>query len=164
MGGPLSTAALMMASKKIKYRYLKWKITGLKSSSTSISVQAAEFRLRLNGADTLFSGSAVCTGNYPSPGGEGPDKLIDQTTNKWNMHESGGVEPYNYEILIDNVTPIEFDGYKYMTANDRDYRDPVTWTLSGSNDNTNWTLLDTQTDVDATIPASRLTWTPVFEL
>jgi hypothetical protein len=46
--------------------------------------------------------------------------------------------------------PMTFDGYAWFTANDVIERDPVSWTLEGSNDGSVYTTLSTQTDVAVT--------------
>jgi hypothetical protein len=51
-------------------------------------------------------------------------------------------------------------GWRYKTANDNDVRDPVSWTLLGSTNNTDWVLLDQR--VNETIPSSRGTATQDF--
>jgi hypothetical protein len=53
-------------------------------------------------------------------------------------------------IYIDNVTPIFFNSYYYVTGNDSPDRDPVSWTLAVSNDNSTWIVLSTQSNVVVT--------------
>ena len=43
------------------------------------------------------------------------------------------------------ATPTVLEAYSLTSANDMPERDPASWTLSGSNDGTNWTIIETRT-------------------
>jgi hypothetical protein len=60
------------------------------------------------------------------------------------------------------VDPIFFNSYYYVTANDLPERDPVSWTLAVSNDNSNWTVLSTQSNV--VITDNRYASTQIFSI
>jgi mannosidase alpha-like ER degradation enhancer 2 len=78
---------------------------------------------------------------YDSPAGEGYENLIDKNaaTKYLTFNAQGWIQfdaPSSYVVTQYSIT----------SANDFDVRDPMNWTLSGSNDNNNWTILDTQSN------------------
>ena len=77
--------------------------------------------------------------------GEVAENLFDGSSQtKWLVFErTGWVEAELSE-------PVAVVHYALVSANDAPGRDPRNWTLSGSNDGTTWTVLDTQTNQDFT--------------
>jgi hypothetical protein len=73
------------------------------------------------------------------------DKISEQNKNFFTYHD--GVYFGTSSIYIDNVDPIFFNSYYYVTGNDSPDRDPVSWTLAVSNDNSTWTIINTQSNV-----------------
>jgi hypothetical protein len=138
------------------YRYLRWTITETKTTSEA-ACQVSEFHADNNFLQAVTT--ATCTqAAFTGAGGEGPDKIwdnIQSSGNKWcdTGHNSRG----SSTIMIDMGSSQPIQSYSYCTANDTVGRDPASWTLEASNDNTNWTLLDTRSGYVAT--ASRNTWT-----
>lgn len=59
---------------------------------------------------------------------------------KWLVFEPTGWLTYQ------TSAPVTIKKYALTSANDADGRDPKNWTVSGSNDGTTWTTLDTRTD------------------
>lgn len=82
---------------------------------------------------------------------EGIAKLIDgRTDTKW--YSSAGLSwgynhPFPIWFLLEHREQITIDYYQLTSANDVENRDPRSWKLYGSNDNKNFTLLDSQTNV-----------------
>ena len=134
------------------YRYLRWAMTQTKGADNFSAVQASELVLLYNGATVSWGPSASATnpdgGSTPN---EGAPKLIDNDiTTKWCDLSFGTTSFGTSTIYIDNVSPIFFNSYYYVTGNDSPNRDPVTWVLSGSNDNSTWTIINTQSNVTIT--------------
>jgi hypothetical protein len=75
---------------------------------------------------------------------------------KWLDYEKGPLL-----IKLPRATPV--DAFGITTANDVPSRDPVQWTLRGSLDGKNWTLLHVQ-DTDYDIPQSRRAASPAIPL
>jgi len=90
---------------------------------------------------TLFPGE-ISAQYYDSPTGEGYTNLIDKNVNTkyLTFHNKGWVQ---FSASASYV----LSKYSITSANDNPVRDPQAWTLSGSNDGTNWTILDTQTGI-----------------
>jgi flagellin-like hook-associated protein FlgL len=59
-------------------------------------------------------------------------------------------------IQFEFITPQPPGNYRFMTGNDAPERDPNSWTLSASNDGSNWTVVDTRTNV--ALPNGRGSW------
>jgi hypothetical protein len=80
-----------------------------------------------------------------SPTGEEYTNLIDNNvrTKYLTFHASGWIQ-YQANALY-NVT-----GYTITSANDYPERDPLNWTLQGSNDGSNWTTIDSRSGEDFT--------------
>ena len=88
---------------------------------------------------------------------EGPDKFFDadpQTKCCIVMYDwlpfSYICDYYYVTAKTKNDEPVSISSYQLITGNDAIERDPVEWRLYGSNDNTNWTLIDSKKDVNIT--------------
>jgi autotransporter-associated beta strand protein len=68
-----------------------------------------------------------------------------------------GTRPYS--ITYDFGTATAFDGYNWSTANDSTpARNPRRWTVSGSNDNVNFAVLDDRSTANQPGPTALYTW------
>ncbi|HEX9007537.1 MAG TPA: glycoside hydrolase family 38 C-terminal domain-containing protein, partial [Bacteroidota bacterium] len=76
---------------------------------------------------------------YASPGGEGIDNIVDNNpqTKYLTFHSAGWVQ-FNPSV------PNPVSRYAITSANDAPERDPSSWTLEGSDDGANWTVLDSR--------------------
>jgi len=138
----------------IAYRYLRWVMTKTKSTDNIAfgAIQASKLVLLYNGATVSWGPSASAT----NPDGESvPSETADKLLlindydiyKKWCDYGFGTTSFGTSSINIDNVNPIFFNSYYYVTGSDAAYRDPVSWTLAVSNDNTSWVVLSTQSNV-----------------
>jgi len=136
------------------YRYYKWNITALRDASTAGALQVSEFSFQLNGVDQSWSSVTVTArGDNASatPQAEGIAQLTDgNVSTKWLDFSTSGT-PISW-IKFDFGAGVykKFTSYKWYTANDFSTRDPISWTIQGSNDGTNWTTLDTQSNFSVT--------------
>jgi len=148
----------------ISGRYIRWVITKTKGSDRFHAVQVGDLVLLSNGVTASWNNSATVT----NPDGtfsiyETPLNLLDYNSNtKWCDTNFGSSGVGTASIYIDNITPITFDSYYYVTAEDFPVRSPVTWTLAISDDNSNWRVVDRQTDVGIT--SSTYTNTQIFTI
>lgn len=139
----------------LSYRYIRWFITDIKSFSTENNIQVSEFELRNNGVGISMSGATVTNPSGSNPGSEGPSNLKDgNTSTKW-LDFNFKTTPSS-TLIFDMGSATVFNGYRWATANDTEARDPKSWTISGSNDGTNYTTLHTVTGFTAT--STRLTY------
>jgi hypothetical protein len=150
----------------LTYRYLRWLMTQTTGADNNGlgAIQACDLVLLYNGATVSWGPSASATNpdgdNVPS---ELASNLLDYNINtKWCDNTYGTTSFGTSTIYIDNVNPIVFNSYYYVTANDSPERDPVSWTLAVSNDNSNWSILSTQSSVGIT--SSRQTNTQIFSI
>src|SRR5215210_609071 len=75
--------------------------------------------------------------------GEVKENLVDGSSQtKWLVFQPTGWVEFEFSQAFAGVH------YALTSANDASGRDPKNWTLSGSNDGTNWTELDRQTNQD----------------
>lgn len=114
----------------------------------------------------------------PSMGSTGTlDNLVNVT-----VTNPGGSQATNAALLADGlsstklfdarVRPVIFefeqavsiDAYRFTTANDFDARDPLRWTLEGSDDGISWTLVDNVTAFNYPTPTARFEQSQVFPL
>ena len=65
-------------------------------------------------------------------------------------------------FIIDFQSTMLVNMYTYVTGGDAIDRDPISWTMSGSNDNTNWIILDTRTNYN--VPITRNYQLPWFQV
>ena len=142
----------LIAEPRPPYRYFKMVIIKIRVNTGTVC-QMSEFAFyEQNETNINLNGLSISNpgGNYII--NESPEKLIDGNTNtKWNI---SNYSSNNTSIIIDFGTdyinkPVP-KLYKWATANDADYRDPISWTISGSNDNTNWVVLDSQNNYATT--------------
>ncbi|MGI9428086.1 MAG: chitobiase/beta-hexosaminidase C-terminal domain-containing protein, partial [Bythopirellula sp.] len=94
--------------------------------------------------DGSLSGT-ITVGNPSSPGGEEPPKALDNSvTSKWlSFSPTGTYYQFRFNSGSEAVT-----AYTITSANDAADRDPYSWTLSGSNDGTNFTVVDSRNAQD----------------
>ncbi|MDO8563827.1 MAG: hypothetical protein Q7R87_02375 [Nanoarchaeota archaeon] len=157
----------------VSYRYVKWEVTKRKSATDNCAstycIQAAEFVLIYSNASVSWpSGTTAANPNGKNPVTETPAKAIDSSTStKWlDQNFTLGVASQtghsNLSIDTGASNTVTFDAYKWATANDATERDPVSWNVYGSNDNSTWTLLDNRSG--ESITATRNTYTSNYSL
>lgn len=137
-----------------KYKYIKWEITKIKGVTSNL--QASEFTLYTSGNTSYSWSGETITANLTGCSGEEITKLIDNSTStkyctvsgQWGTSQTG-------DCIIVITSPSAFDlntycKYGWSTANDTEARDPMSWTVSVSNDGTNYKVISTVTDFSAT--------------
>ena len=135
------------------FQYIKWRITAVRSASAFI--QAAEFGLMLGVTPTTMSGATITVdpagaADFPA-GTRTVDQLKDGIVgfaNKWITSITDN--PLPISIVFNMGTSVQFDGYRWATGGDATERDPVTWTIEGSANNSTYTTLDTRTNYAVT--------------
>lgn len=149
-------AAFQSGKKKVyRFRYYRFRTTAIRSSSPDNLVQLSEFILLLSGTRVSYSGATATNPGGSNPSGEEPSKAIDNNTaTKW-------LDMNRLPLVVDFGTQTQTDAFLFFTANDSTNRDPVRWVVEGSNDNSTWIALHTQS-TDASITSSRLTSTQIF--
>lgn len=129
-----------------QYQYFIFDVVARRSPGGSM-VQVSEFNL-LNDSTSITGGTYVSwnnsfTGNSSSntvysPFGEEPSKANDGSTGtKWMDNRLDS----ECGLWIDFAAPTKVTGYRWYTANDSSERDPASWKVYGSLDNSNWRLL-----------------------
>jgi hypothetical protein len=132
------------------YRYVKWTITAVRSSG--YGTQASDFCLQYAGTDIGGMSSSTVTSTGSITGGEEPQKLVDNDINtKWFT----GTNP-TLSVTFDLGSTKVFNGYRWSTGDDMQERDPISWTISGSNDGSTYTTLHTVTSASITTDRSVL--------
>lgn len=112
---------------------------GGRTASASITVNSVP-----TGQDiTNLSGGVVSAQYDDSPAAERFPNLIDNSTSTkyLTFHNAGWVQfqaPSSYVV----------NRYTITSANDAPERDPLNWTLQGSNNGSTWTTIDTRNGVD----------------
>ena len=122
-----------------EFRYYKLEILDTRVNGNG--VQISEFVFISGGTDNPMTGVTMSNPNGASSnlsGTTGAYKIIDKSlASKWYDIQASG-----YPVLIfDFGTKKLFDGYKWGTGDDNINRDPRSWKIYGSNDNTSFTLL-----------------------
>ena len=134
------------------YRYYMWNIESIRTNpSAGGAVQVAEFNFITSGVTESWAGVSVTARGENAASSEDISKLIDGfTSTKWLDFSNSGTPITWVKFDFGAGNAKAFNGYKWYTANDEDSRDPVSWTLQGSNDGTNWTTLDSRTNYSVT--------------
>lgn len=140
--------------------------------------QLSEFSFFHNGTElNLFATNA------PAPQANGSTGTNDNLVNVIVTNPGGaGNAAETAPMLVDGLTstklldrrvkPIVFefeqavaiDSYRFSTANDVDLRDPVKWTLEGSDDGSSWVLIDNVTAFSYPTTTARFQQSQVFPL
>jgi hypothetical protein len=136
-------------------RYYRLLIDKVRDGAAANSVQLSEFRLfdvNKSNLSPTYSGS----GSYPA--GEGPVQAGDGNLNtKWlDFTETSAILNMTF---ASNTT---IGGYRFATANDAPERDPVSWRLQASTNNSTWVTISTITD--SVVSTDRRSWQPDFFL
>jgi hypothetical protein len=124
-----------VAGGEATFRYVRFKATKLRSGLSTGLIQLGEFSFANNGAPVPVI--AVSNPGGASFENEAVGNLIDGngTGNKW-------LDFNNAPVIFDFGDATTIDGYSFYTANDAINRDPIQWTLEGSNDQATWSLIE----------------------
>jgi hypothetical protein len=133
-----STASVQVrsvAGGEATYQYVRFKATKLRSGLATGLIQLGEFSFANNGSPVAVASVDSPGGNTPA--GEGLANLTDGdgVSNKW-------LDFNNAPVIFNFGAATTIDAYSFYTANDAPDRDPIQWTLEGSNDQTTWTLIE----------------------
>lgn len=104
----------------------------------------AEFELYSNGILTndLTSGGIITVQNESERDDERSEKLIDKNeTTKYCA-----TFPFSSWICCEVPEPVKVNMYSLTSGNDEEKRDPAVWTLEGSNNGIDWTIIDTRSN------------------
>jgi hypothetical protein len=142
-----SVTVRSVAGGEATYQYVRFKATKLRTGQSTGLIQLGEFSFANNG-------SPVAVSSVTNPGGasfenEAAGNLIDGdgVGNKW-------LDFNNAPVIFDFGAATTIDAYSFYTANDAPDRDPIRWTLEGSSDQENWTLIE-HVDFDYPTPSDR---------
>ncbi len=136
------------------YLYYRWRITNVRNFSLANSVQASEFVFQRNGSDVRPTATVTNPGGS-NPVNEEPSKLYDNSTATKALDFN--IKSTNVSVFLYTFSTAQtFTGYRWATADDASERDPITWTVEGSNNNSTWTVLHTVTNFSPT--ATRQTY------
>ncbi|MEI7898820.1 MAG: hypothetical protein WCK89_01105 [bacterium] len=137
------------------FRYYKWSVTAANSGGNDYQVsEIAFYSSGTNPTGGIRVAPVTAIGDGGSFGDAGVPGLYDNNLST-KSYMPGGWPRW---VTFDFGSPQAFTGYDWATANDvTPGRNPAAWTVSGSDDNANWTVLDTQTGQGAT-PTATTTW------
>lgn len=147
----LTRTVRSVAGGTVNFQYVRFTPTKLRDDVAANSIQLSEFFL-VDGITPLTPvGVTNPGGNNPGGGGEGPEMAIDNNFGtKW-------LDFNKKALVLDLGAPVNFDSYGFVTGNDGPERDPLRWTLEGSNDGSTWTLIENFTNLDFPMPTGRNT-------
>jgi hypothetical protein len=131
-----------VAGGPVSYRSVRYTVTGRRGGGRD-PIQLSEMEF-FNG-DANQSENKLQILSSENPGGrnpvtdaEGANKLFDgNPMTKWLDADINRPVVFHF-----GEDPVTFDRYQFITGNDVPERDPVTWTLEGSNDDANWQLIE----------------------
>ena len=144
-------------------RYIRFTVTKTREINSTI-MQFSRLHLYLNGIRVLWNASVTALSPFDSfaSASEKAINIVKNTgTDKWCVvYGAAPIPPI--PVLIDSLSTISIDSYAYVTGNDDQNRDPVSWTFESSTDNSNWELVGSGTN--ESINALRDTSTQLFPL
>jgi hypothetical protein len=135
------------------FRYIRFKATKLRTGVGTGTIQISEFGFS-DGA-TVLTGITATNPGGSSPFNEGVGNLVDGNglSNKWLDFNNAPVI-FDLGAPADGDPPKSFDSYFFFTGNDAPGRDPIQWTLEGSDNQTDWTIIE-KVDFDYPTPETR---------
>ncbi|HHW46825.1 MAG TPA: hypothetical protein GXX17_07985, partial [Clostridiales bacterium] len=102
---------------------------------------------RLVGDVTYLVRSDTLSGSPDYKPEEGKHNLFDYNTGSKFLTAMRPTSQNPVEVVLELEQPVKVVSYLIASANDESGRDPVAWTISGSNDRNTWTLLDNRSGV-----------------
>ena len=129
------------------YRYWKFSVAHIVNpvANNNTIWQIGELTLKYHGQRIDYSTATASTtpGAFYNNSGEGPASAIDNSAGtKFCVQGTSGGNTGNsglgFPLLIDFGKTVTADSITYTTGNDGPERDPASWILWGSADNTNW--------------------------
>lgn len=134
-----------------KYRYLKWKISATRTTSSYCQMSDIEFS-DANGSKFTFPTGTTVTASTSATSGSSPAYIVDgNTATKFCGNWVTGGITINIDLGMGNVLDVSvFKNFSWYTANDATDRDPKTWELYGIDNANNEILLCSRTDFTPT--------------
>jgi hypothetical protein len=145
------------------YKYYKFEFT---ANPGNDGLQLAEIELMGAGAPsspppsttTCTEGCGTITARTGNPAREEASKAFDNNiSTKWYNFYNSGTTWIQYQFC--NNTAYAVNSYSLTSANDMPLRDPRSLKLYGSNDGTNFTLLDSRSNISFTSRFQKQTFT-----
>jgi hypothetical protein len=153
----------------VSYRYYRMVIKETRNSlglpgytgAAGTGLQLQELELLSNAARISYAGStASSTGTVPGAYQDASKAIDNNSATKWFVYETPTTaSPITFKI--DFGAARQVNGFRYMTGGDTPARDPLRWSFEGSNNDSTWTVLHTQS-TNASITTSRTTYTQEF--
>lgn len=139
----------------VTYSYLKWQLLKTRGNPPHAgAIQASEFYVVVNGSDYSWGNATITSNMAGASVQQDVTSLIDgNILTKYCTVAWGSVQTNECDITITLDGPIsasDITGYAFVTGEDENSRDPISWKLYGSSDGTNWDLIDEQTDYAVT--------------
>ena len=153
-----STISIPGTGSVVTYRYYRMAIKGVKGAS---EIQIGDLEIYLNNSKIDYTGATASSNVGSGAGNQTPAQAIDGNfSTKWFTYAAPSEASPTY-FTIDFGSARSANGFGYVTAPDTEYRDPTKWTFEGSNDNSTWTVLHTQSTA-ASITSVRTARTQEF--
>lgn len=154
-----ATSSAVVHAVEVNFQYYRFTPTKNRTEAQN-QTQLSEFEFYLRGDKVdhtpLTQPGAVTGGTNAPDANEGASKLVDANVNtKWFSNTK---QP----VVFNFGTPTTIDAYRFATANDSLDRTPIQWTLEGSNDGTNFVMVDARNGGDNATPTSYFTFRPLL--
>ena len=131
-------------------------LTGVSCSGTA----SGSFTVSGGGTTTTTDrteGGTASDDGASNPGSEGEANAFDnQSSTKWLVFSPTGNIAYDFA----NEDAYAINSYKITSANDESTRDPKSWVLEGSNNNSTWAIVDTRSGQTFGGRFETITYTP----
>lgn len=141
------------------FRYIRLDILKKRASDSYIQLSDVRFKTSA-GVFFTWPSSTICTSTTsPTGSGENASKLIDGNTST-KFCTFANTTSITFDMGSNKYVDIsEYTQWCWYTANDGPNRDPVSFTLYGSQDGTNWVELDSAVDASITTTRKALAYT-----
>ncbi len=154
-----ATSSAVVQAVEVTYQYYRFTPTKNRTEAQD-QTQLSEFEFYLRGTKVdhapLTAAGAVTGGTNAPDANEGASKLVDGSVDtKWFSNNK-------LPVVFNFGTPTAIDAYRFATANDSLDRTPIQWTLEGSNNGTDYVMVDARNGGDNDTPTSYFTFRPLL--
>lgn len=137
-----------------KYKYIKLEITAIKGNNNFTQITEFQF-VNSSNVPYIWTGTNAWTNQKHHTTTDDVQAMLDGwiTNTSKALWECKPTAANPIIVVLECLEPIDLDIYskvQFITGGDAEARDPASWTISISNNNVEWTVVNTETSYSMT--------------